>query len=548
LIRVLSVVARVVVGLVLLAVAFSFFGLMVSGKEQPGLKPQVLSPLLVRGIVIEPQPVSRVWEGYGTARAMRRADVPAQVSARVVERPVWLEPGVSVKAGQVLLRLDPLDFTLASDSARTSIASLQAQIDGLTAESASLTRQIELASEEVEIARRDADRASDVIGRGAGSESEIDAWTAALRRAERSKTTLEQAMQQIPSRMRDLQSRIASQEAALRQAEENVARTAIVSPIDGVVQDVQLRPGEWAGAGRVVVSVVDLSLIEVPVRLPAQASASVRPGDVADLRQQRESATAWSGVVSRVAPEADAGTRSIVAFVEVPNTGAALLRPGQFMVATVREQSQEDGLVVPRRAVRGGRVFLAQASDTPQAAVWPLASRLAQSLARKAAESSAFGEAMAVDLESRLLELAVVEVGSRGDEVARASAALAQQWMGQGGSEHMNREVARSLATALTPIVAEWILATDPTQLPISLQTELASVERLSLAHAVEIEVLYTLEERFPSLDAVETQWVVVRRRDGGSLAGETLLVSNLDQLTEGLLLEVARSDREESP
>lgn len=536
----LSRVIRVVVGLVLLTTALAFFAWMASGREQPELKAEVISPLLVRGLVIKPQEVNRIWNGYGTARAMVSADVASEVAARVVERAEWLEPGAEVRAGQVLLRLDRIDFEIAAAGAQQSIESLGAQIEALTIEAASLERQIVLASEETEIARRDAQRARDAIERGAGNLSEIDQWLSSQRRAERSLVALEQQRDLIPSRVRDLEARVESQRATLRQAQENLSRTVITAPIDGVVQEVAVKAGEWTAAGRTALRIVDLRRIEVPVRLAPEAAQTVRPGDIAELRQRAESELSWVGRVSRIAPESDERTRSIVAYVEVQQSEPLILRPGQFVVVSIEEQGSSFRTVVPRRAIRGGRVFVATKSDAPEAAIWPVASRVANAIARRIAGSSLLEQAIEADLDLRLREHARLEVGTRGDEVAQAASQLTRAWLGEGGSESLSRQMTESLATALTPVVARWLLATDPALLPDSIRHDLEVVQRLSVAHMVEVDIDFSVEALFDTLDPIETQWAIVRRRDGESLAGSVLLVSNLEQLVEGSLIEIA--------
>src|SRR5690606_27302309 len=137
-----------------------------STRKAPELKAEVYRPMLVRGVRLHPQPVAPPWWGYGTVRPMDRADTPAQVSARVVQRPASSEVGVHVEAGQTLFELDPVDFDLAAASARESIASLEAQLAGLDVEEERLTRQLDLAEEETRVSQRDFERARSAIAEG----------------------------------------------------------------------------------------------------------------------------------------------------------------------------------------------------------------------------------------------------------------------------------------------------------------------------------------------------------------------------------------------
>lgn len=542
----LSRIVRLLVGLAIFGASLAMFGMLVSGREKPQLKPEALSPMLVRGMVLHPQAVSRSWNGYGTARALQRAEVASQVSARVVERPEWLEPGVDVKAGQVLMRLDQTDFELLASNSRQTIESWAAQAEALEAEQEALTRQIELAHEEVEIAKRDLARVQDAIERGAGTVSEIDARMAAVRRAERVLVALEQQMQVMPARLRDIAARIEAQRASLRQAEENIDRCTIRAPFDGTVQEVSLRAGEWASVGRSLVQVVNLRTVEVPVRLPIEASGSVQVGDESELRLRIESSQVWRGRVARVSPESDEQTRSLTVYVEAEQQEQDLLRPGQFVVASITEGRSASTVLVPRRTIEAGRVYIATQSESREAAIWPLASRLALSLARRVAESSDFERALQEDLEATLTAAASIEVGDRGNEVAAAAAGLTRTWLDERGSDVMGRQLVEGLERGLTPTIAQWLMAVDPDELPDALRQELQAVDRLFTARSVAVDALFSVEGAFPSLDGVETQWVAVRARDGSSLDGMTLLSSNLDQIQEGSLIDVVIDNAKE--
>ncbi|MCW5776732.1 MAG: efflux RND transporter periplasmic adaptor subunit, partial [Phycisphaeraceae bacterium] len=160
-----------------------------------------------------------------------------------------------------------------------------------------------------------------------------------------------------------------NQEAASRIAADDLERTTIRSPIDGVLQRVDPRPGELLGVGAPVARIVDLRRVEAPLRLPVSAAASVAVGDRAELVADSPAATRWDGRVVRIAPEADARTRTITVFVEVeqridygaddPLAGArTLLLPGQFVIGRVYSGRSEPRVLVPRRALDSDRVMV----------------------------------------------------------------------------------------------------------------------------------------------------------------------------------------------
>lgn len=541
--RLLSLTLRIMLGIAIFAVGLGLIVYMVSTKPKPRLKPEVFAPMLVRGMILTPQPIERSWSGYGTARPLDSARVSPQVSALVISRPEWLEPGARVEAGQTLFELQRIDFELAAQNARDTIASLQAQLAGLEIEGQRLARQLTLAEEEQAIAQRDLDRAREVIGRGAGSEPELDQWTGALRRAQRSAVALSQQVDLIPSRRADLYARIQAQNTQLLQAETDLARTTITAPIDGVIQSVSLDAGEWAQAGQAAATILNLSRIEVPLRVPIEASALIAIGDRATVRGKLEDKEFWAGTVSRIAPDADPNTRAVTVYIEVAQDmdDARVLRPGRFVIGTIFESAAPPRIVVPRRAIKGGRILIASEPDSRVASVWPLAERIAGTIATQVSlgASTVVTDGNGGAVPQVVLEAARLELGDRARDIADTAAASAGQWLKGNGEVRLREEIQRALKANLTPQIASWLANTDHTDLPEQLGAELDLVVDLAAVEAVEVEPLFTVERDIPTLSDRENQWVVVEARDGRDLSNLTLLISNLDQLSDGMLVRV---------
>jgi len=359
----LSRILRSLAGVLAVVVALSLFRYLASTREAPRQRQEAASLPVVQAVECASLPIARRWTGYGTTRAMDAADIAAEVAGRVVARPDRLEAGVTVEAGELLLKIDPTDYEQRVRWARQQADSVEAQISGLEVEEARLAEQADLAREEVAIAERDLARARDTLARGAGNESQVDARLQALKAANRSLAAVLSSLETIPSRRASLRASLESARADLRMAEENLARTEIRAPISGVLQDIGLKLGEWARAGEVVARVVDLRRIEVPLRLSQAAAQSVASGDGVTLRTEGPLRLSWAGTVVRVAPESDASLRSLTVFVEVRQSPEGdprtLLRPGQFMMGEVTSSQTEPHIVIPRHCVDVDTVLIA---------------------------------------------------------------------------------------------------------------------------------------------------------------------------------------------
>ncbi len=330
--------------------------------------------LLVGTIPATYADVPRAWSGFGTANSMNAIDLTAQVTARVTERPTAIEPGMPITAGDLVIQLEETDYLARSQAADQLVTRALADLDALDIDEAAWQEQLQLAQYQAAIERRELSQALEALESGAASPSEIDRRTKALRVLETQVSTIRQQLRRLPSSRLGLQANLNRLRADANLARENLRRTTITSPITGIIQSVEVEQGELLAVGAAVARIVDLSRVEVPLRLPASALGYIRIGDTATLRPDGPATHFWTGAVSRIAPEADTTTRTLTVYIEVtqdpdifrdrtaPHT-AALLLPGQFVVAEIAGTPETGRLVLPRRAVQDEAIFAAIPND-----------------------------------------------------------------------------------------------------------------------------------------------------------------------------------------
>jgi multidrug resistance efflux pump len=359
----ISRVLRSLIGLAAIVLAVALFLYLSGSREAPSRTTEERALPVVRAVRVVPQPVTMRWTGYGTARALDASDVAAEVAGRVVEVPDGLEAGVAVTAGDLLARLDPRDYESRASAARRQADAVDAQLSALEVEEARLSEQDGFLGEELEVALRELERARLALAANASNESNVDARLQAVKALGRTRAGVLSQLEVIPSRRAQLRASLEAARADQRLAEDNLGRTAIRAPFDGVVQEIGVEIGEWARAGDRVARVVDLSVIEIPLRVPQSAVGRIGLGDAVDLSTDNGDGLRWAGSVGRIAPESDASNRSATVFVEVrqrPDAdAAALLRPGQFLMGAIESAGVRDAMVLPRRAVDAGRVLVA---------------------------------------------------------------------------------------------------------------------------------------------------------------------------------------------
>ena len=354
-----TLVVRGVTVVVLIAIGAGLFAIL--RATAPSLDQADAQRARTRVLVYSPVavPVQRPFRGYGTARALDATNVPARVTATVVSVPDGILDGAFVEAGDVLVRLDPSDFSAEVERLDAALSELDATLAQLDTQEAHLIERLELEEQDLDIAGAELARVRRLAERNVANDQDLDRARSADLAARRSLTLTREALDALPPRRRGVAAQRAGLEAQRRIAEQNLERTTITAPIAGVLQSVAVEPGESVAPGQQVARIVDPAVIEVPLSLPAISQSAVRVGDAVTMRPTHDPKRSYEARVARVAPEVDPQSRSLTVFavLEQRDTSATdRLAPGTFVEADVLTGQPTPRLVVPRRAIRKQRV------------------------------------------------------------------------------------------------------------------------------------------------------------------------------------------------
>jgi len=359
---------RAVVGFGALLVALVITAVLVSTAPTTDPTDDAAALVKVPVIPMRQTPIARQWRGYGVVQPVNAADVPARVSAVVTRIPQNIDVGRRVTQGQLIAELDPEDFQRQAEIATQNLTDLLARLAQLDVQEQRLAERTQLETDAVRIARAEFNRVEKLFEGKVATQQDRDRARRTLIDTERAlSATLEQSESLTPQRA-GLRAQVAGMEASLKLAELNLSRTKITSPIDGILVTVDVELGENLAPGQRVARVVGLSRVEVPLNVPASARSDLVVGDPVVLQAGSREHGRWRATVSRVAPIDDSASRTAAFFAEVEQpdaearfgtaAGADLLTPGSFVTGMVTSEQSRPRWVVPRRAIRDGRVLL----------------------------------------------------------------------------------------------------------------------------------------------------------------------------------------------
>ncbi|MES2958451.1 MAG: efflux RND transporter periplasmic adaptor subunit [Pseudomonadota bacterium] len=200
---------------------------------------------------------------------------------------------------------------------------------------------------------------ADIGSRLAERNAMLESARAALAQAERNHASnLRLADQQFISPIALEQSKTALDaaraQAGAATAQLNTVRVAsrdnqIVAPIAGVVAKRHVVAGEKLAQEQQVLTIVDLARLELAGSVGTHEVSRLSPG-MAVLVSVEGVSDKVSGKLARIAPAAEAGTRSIGVTIELPNPKETL-RAGQYALARVQLDDATQRLTVPLTAV-----------------------------------------------------------------------------------------------------------------------------------------------------------------------------------------------------
>lgn len=294
--------------------------LLLSACDGGGEQPAPAGPPEVGVVTIRTESVVLSSELPGRTSAYESSEVRPQVNGLILER--LFTEGDQVRAGQALYRIDPAPYEAQVASARAALGRARSAIASTSALARRYSELVKINA----ISRQDAENA--VVG------------------------------------AQQAQADVAAQQAALRSAQIDLARTTIRAPISGRIGRSTYTTGALVSASQAdpLTTIQRLDPIFVDIQ---QSSADVlrlrqqmlsgelsRGGGAARVRLKLEDGSTYpeEGVLKFTDVTVDPATGSQVVRAQFPNTRGLLL-PGMYVRAELVEGTRSNGILVPQSAV-----------------------------------------------------------------------------------------------------------------------------------------------------------------------------------------------------
>ncbi len=258
--------------------------------------------------------------------------ITAEVSGEITQ--LTVKEGQPVKIGELLIRIKPDQY--------------QAQVDRVTAQLQSAKSSLALQKATLNKAESEFKRAKELYEKNLSSEQEFIS----------ANTSKQIAISQYESAL----SGVKQAQATLKDANENLFKTTIYSPMTGVISSLKMQKGERVSGsgfmqGTEIMTVADLSSMEARVDVGENDIVLIAIGDTTKIEIDAISNVNFIGTVYEIANTAKTkglGTQEEVTNFEVKiriNNSNLSLRPGMSMTAEIMTETRLNVITAPIQSV-----------------------------------------------------------------------------------------------------------------------------------------------------------------------------------------------------
>jgi RND family efflux transporter MFP subunit len=320
----------------ILFAGFITMGIIIKTGPTMDQKPPASTAPLVRTWIATSETVQLSVLTYGSVLPRTESELIPEVSGRVIKISPSMVSGGFIRKGEILLEIDPLDYEVALEQARASLAAAKSELSN---------------------AKKAHERLLDLAKQQSASQSQQD---------------------DALNRLRFRQASIREAAARLSRAERDISRTKIKAPYDGRVRSKRVDFGQFVNRGAPIASLyaTDFAEVRLPLHdeelahldLPLAGQESPNQ-PTAILRARFAGANhTWEGKIVRTEGELDPKTRmiNVVAQVEAPYERSGNRPPlaiGLFVEAEIIGNTVDNVYIVPRSALQANEQIYVLSSE-----------------------------------------------------------------------------------------------------------------------------------------------------------------------------------------
>lgn len=343
---------RLCVSAVILAVALAMVLVGCGSKEPAGKEPVVT----VQAAAVKRGPIQRVVSSEAVLYPLKQTAIVPKISAPVSE--FYVNRGDVVHRGELLAKLESKDLAAAVVENRGAYE--QAQAAYQTATQASVPEEVQKAELDVKgakdalnAAQKRYDSLQALYKQGAAARKDVNDAGVVLTQDQNTYDIANRHLETLKlvreDNLKSAQGQLTQAQGRYDAAQAQLGYSDIRSPIDGVVADRPLYPGEMAAAGTPLITLMNVSKVIARAHIPQSEAQLLKAGDAARLAVAGASEQV-SGKVTIVSPALDPGSTTVEVWAEFQNPNRSL-KPGTTAQVSMVAETVPNALIVPASAL-----------------------------------------------------------------------------------------------------------------------------------------------------------------------------------------------------
>ncbi len=302
-------------------------------------------PVRARVVPVVSRVVHRDVESVGSLFAFEEVTVGSEVEGRVDV--VYVDVGDKVATGRPLVKIVPVELSLALDQERAALQQIQARLappQGGDLKDPGEAAEVRRAQADRTDAEQKYERARELLSGGLIARGTFDEAEARFKAA---RAAYDMAVQNV----QNLRAQVAQRSASVALADKKLRDTVIRAPFAGQVKERMVSPGQYVKVQTPVMAIVDTDPLRVRLKAPEKMAAWIAVGLPVKVQVEAYPDRTFVGRLSRINPSVDPQTRSFEVEALLDNKDG-LLKPGFFARASIASNHVDKALLVPQDALR----------------------------------------------------------------------------------------------------------------------------------------------------------------------------------------------------
>ena len=330
---------------------------------------------------------------YGNVKPAITLNSVAELSGEISYLHPNLKAGETIPEGTLVVRIEAEDYELSLKQTQEDLKASRSSLRELDEEQKSTQRSLQLAQENLSVGENELGRLREVYQRNLIAKSTLDAEEQKTIQLRQQVADLQGRLNGYDSRRQSIQARIARAEQEVQNRTTILGRTEIRLPFDARIGTVSVNENEFVSVGTALFEAADLQGVEITAQLPIASMRKL----VSHLQQQSQVVqqfvetggrindsldlsarvrlvgdlpnAVWEARVLRLSEAIDETRQTIGIVVGVDKPYEKII-PGQrppllkgMYTAVELLAPERSAMVIPRKALHQGRLYLANADD-----------------------------------------------------------------------------------------------------------------------------------------------------------------------------------------